>query len=165
MWAVIEIRLLGRVSVTVDDQPLTGEAAQRRRLALLALLCTSPPKPVGRDRLMVHLWPENDGESARHLLSSSLHVLRKALGADAVLTTGDQVELNAERVRVDVRDFDDAVRRGDCEAAVALYGGPFLEGLYISSTPDFEQWVDGRRAELARQHEAALEGCAQLRAP
>ncbi|HSJ06650.1 MAG TPA: tetratricopeptide repeat protein [Longimicrobiales bacterium] len=161
---MIEIRLLGRVSVTVDDQPLTGEAAQRRRLALLALLCTSPPKPVGRDRLMVHLWPENDGESARHLLSSSLHVLRKALGSDAVLTTGDQVELNAERVRVDVRDFDDAVRRGDCEAAVALYGGPFLEGLYISSTPDFEQWVDGRRAELARQHEAALEGCAQLRA-
>jgi DNA-binding SARP family transcriptional activator/TolB-like protein/Flp pilus assembly protein TadD len=164
MWAVIEIRLLGRVSVTVDGSPLTGEAAQRRRLALLALLCTSPPRPVGRDRLMVHLWPENDGESARHLLSSSLHVLRKALGADAILTTGDQVELNPERVRADVRDFDEAIRGGDCEAAASLYGGPFLEGLYISSTPDFEQWVDGRRAELARQHAAALEGCAQLRA-
>jgi DNA-binding SARP family transcriptional activator/TolB-like protein/Tfp pilus assembly protein PilF len=161
---VIEIRLLGRVSVTVDGIPLTGEAAQRRRLALLALLCTSPPKPVGRDRLMVHLWPENDGESARHLLSSSLHVLRKTLGADAILTTGDQVELNPERVRTDVHDFDEAIRRGDCEAAVSLYGGPFLEGLYISSTPDFEQWADGRRAELARQHAVALEACGQRRA-
>lgn len=158
---VIEISLLGRVAVIVGGEPLTGEAAQRRRLALLSLLCTPPLKPVSRDRLMLHLWPENDGDSARHLLSASLHVLRKALGAEAIIATGDQIELNAAMVRVDVVEFEDAVRRGDFEQAVALYGGPFLDGLFITSSADFEQWVDARREEVARLYVSALEHCAR----
>jgi hypothetical protein len=109
---MIEIALLGRVAVTVDGAPLTGEAAQRRRLALLALLCEAPLRPLSRDRLMLHLWPESDTESARRLLSASLYVLRKALGADAIRVCADQLELNAALVRVDAILFEDAARAG-----------------------------------------------------
>lgn len=110
---------------------------------------------------MVHLWPESDSDSARHLLSASLHVLRKALGSETISATGDHIELRADHVRVDVLEFEEAVQRGAAEQAAALYGGAFLEGLYISNAPDFEQWVDGRREELARLYVSVLEQCAR----
>jgi DNA-binding SARP family transcriptional activator/TolB-like protein len=160
---MIEIALLGRVAVTVDGVTVTGEAAQRRRLALLALLCEAPLRPVSRDRLMLHLWPESDTESARRLLSASLYVLRKALGADAIRVAGDQLELNAALVRVDAIRFEDAARTGDPEAALALYAGPFLDGFFVPGSPEYDQWLDLRRQELARLYASVLERCAEQR--
>jgi DNA-binding SARP family transcriptional activator/TolB-like protein/Tfp pilus assembly protein PilF len=161
---MIEITLLGRVLVTVAGVPIAGEAAQRRRLALLALLCDAPLRPVSRDRLMLHLWPDNDTESARRLLSASLYVLRKALGAEAILAPGDQLQLNAELVRVDAVAFEQAARGDDPEAALALYGGPFLEGLSVPGSPEYDQWLEARRTELAQLHARVLERCAGERA-
>jgi TolB-like protein len=40
---------------------------------------------------------------------------------------------------------------------VALSGGPFLDGFFLSGAPDFERWVDNERAGLARDHGEALE--------
>jgi DNA-binding SARP family transcriptional activator/tetratricopeptide (TPR) repeat protein len=160
---MVELTFLGRVSVRVDGVPITGEAAQRRRVALLALLADVPIRPVSRDRLMLYLWPDNDTESARHLLSSSLHVLRKALGPDSIRISGEQVELSADRVNVDVVSFEEAARAPDPERAVAVYGGPFLEGLVLPSSPEFEQWQELRRAELERLHAAVLEQLAEAR--
>lgn len=161
---MVEITLFGQVSAAVDGKPLSGESAQRRRIALLALLADTPLRPVSRDRLMLHLWPDSDTDSARHLLSAALYVLRKALGPDVILTSGDHVQLNAERVRVDVGEFEDAARNGDPERALGLYGGPFMDGLFLPSSPEFEQWQDGRRAELAALYAGALEGAAEARA-
>jgi DNA-binding SARP family transcriptional activator/TolB-like protein len=159
-----EITLLGGVAVLVDGQPLSGESAQRRRLALLALLADAPLRPVSRDRLMLHLWPDNDTDSARHLLSAALHVLRKALGPDVIVTSGDHVGLNARRVRVDVGRFEEAARGEDPERALVLYGGPFLDGLFLPTSAEFEQWQSGRRSELAATHAAVLERAADARA-
>jgi DNA-binding SARP family transcriptional activator/tetratricopeptide (TPR) repeat protein/TolB-like protein len=160
---MVEITLLGRVSVAVSGVPLTGEAAQRRRLALLAMLCEHPIRPVSRDRLMLHLWPDNDTESAKRLLSASLYVLRKALGADVILTPGDQLELNPALVQVDAVSFEEAARGDDPEAALALYGGTFLEGLYVPGSPEYDQWLESRRQELARLYANVLERCAAAR--
>jgi DNA-binding SARP family transcriptional activator/TolB-like protein/Tfp pilus assembly protein PilF len=161
---MVEITLLGRVSVQVDGQAVSGEAAQRRRLALLALLADPPLRPVSRDRLMLHLWPENGTDSARHLLSAALHVLRKALGPEVLRSSAEYLELSADRVRIDVAEFEQAVQGGDPEHALSLYGGPFLEGLFLSESPEFEQWRDGRRAELAGLYARVLEGAAEARA-
>jgi DNA-binding SARP family transcriptional activator/TolB-like protein/Tfp pilus assembly protein PilF len=160
---MIEIGLLGRVSVTVNGVTVTGEAAQRRRLALLALLCETPLRPVSRERLMLHLWPDSDTESARRLLSASLYVLRKALGQDAILAPGDQLQLNSSLVSVDAVRFEEASRGDDPEAALALYGGPFLEGLFVPGSPEYDQWLEGRRQEIARLYATVLERCAELR--
>lgn len=161
---MVEITLLGPVSVAVSGEPLTGEAAQRRRLAVLALLCTHPPRPVARDQLMGCLWPQSDGESARHLLSVAIHVLRKALGPEVIRSNGDQLELDPDLVRVDVNEFEAACEQGDHERAVSLYKGPFLDGLVISGTAEFEHWVDGRRTRLRQRYGTALEGVAATRA-
>lgn len=160
---MIEVSLLGRVAVAVDGVPLSGEAAQRRRLALLALLCVPAPRPLSRDRLMLYLWPESDGESARHLLSVAVHVLRKAGGHEALLTNGDEVALAPASVRVDVVAFEAALRGGDFEGAVALYGGPFMDGFHAGAGAELEEWVAGERTRLERAYAQALEGLAAAR--
>ena len=39
-----------------------------RPLALLAILAAAGAKGVSRDRVLTILWPESDGERARHAL-------------------------------------------------------------------------------------------------
>ena len=57
--------------------------------------------------------PEQRHERARHLLATSLYDLRQVLGDDAILATGEDLRLNAARVRSDVREFDAAIGRAD----------------------------------------------------
>jgi len=161
---MIEIALLGGVSVDVNGSPLSGEAAQRRRVAILALLAAALPRPISRDRLIGCLWPDNDEESARHLLSSALYVLRRGLGTDAVNASSGDVALSAAEVRSDVAEFRRAMAAGDVEGAVALYAGDFMDGFFVNDAPDFMQWVDGERAELRRLCGTGLEQAAKLRA-
>ncbi|NJD10097.1 MAG: hypothetical protein FIB01_06475 [Gemmatimonadetes bacterium] len=161
---MIDVTLLGGVSISTAGVQLSGEAAQHRRVALLALLAAPGLRSVSRDRLIGWLWPDHDPESARHLLSAALHVLRKALGPDAILTTGDDVALNPALVRVDVAAFREAVAAGELERALALYGGDFMEGFFVNDAADFSQWVDGERDELRRLFGETLERAAAARA-
>src|SRR5512142_1886808 len=160
---MIAVSLLGRVLVSVDGTPISGEAAQRRRVALLALLCTPPARPLSRDRLMLYLWPDSDVESARHLLSVAVHVLRKTFGHEVVLTTADEVSLAPGSVQVDVAAFEDAIARGEPEAAIALYGGPFMDGFHAGAGVELEQWIDEERTRLQRMFAQALEALADKR--
>jgi TolB-like protein len=40
---------------------------------------------------------------------------------------------------------------------VASYGGPFLDGFFVSDAPGFERWVEGERVAFARAFTEALE--------
>ena len=120
---------------------MAGRAAQRHRLALLALLAASGGGGVTRDKLIAYLWPEADEERGRHLLSNSVYMLRQALGDEALGGAGDVVRLDAASVRCDVRDFEDAISRGEFARAVGLYAGPFLDGFFLADAPEFERWA------------------------
>jgi TolB-like protein/DNA-binding SARP family transcriptional activator/Tfp pilus assembly protein PilF len=160
---MIEITLLGRVALAVDGRPVGGEAGQRKRLAVVALLALPPLRPVSRDRLVAYLWPERDADAARHLLSAAVHVLRKVLGADALLSNGDELALEPARVRVDVADFEAAIAAADWEAALALYGGPFLGDFNPGGSAELDRWIDGARERLERLHAEALQQLAEQR--
>jgi DNA-binding SARP family transcriptional activator/tetratricopeptide (TPR) repeat protein len=153
---MVTLRLLGSVALEGDEGPVAGRSAQRRRLAILALLSTAPRQTLSRDRIIGFLWPDADEDRARRLLSESLYVLRKALGEDAVLTPGDDLRLNPEVIRCDVAAFREAVDRGEFLVAVEVYRGPFLEGFFLSDAPDFEHWADGERARLSRSFGESL---------
>jgi serine/threonine-protein kinase len=142
-------------------QSLTGRAAQRKRQALLALLGSGPHPQVSRDKIVALLWPETDGERARHLLASSVYDLRQVLGDDAILASGDDLRLNPERVRSDVREFDAALERRDITAATSLRTGPFLDGFHVTGAPEFERWVDGERDRLEQRLAHAVERLAE----
>src|SRR5438045_5087526 len=65
---VIQLALFGSVSLTGTSGPLVRRAMQHRRKALLAVLASSTPEPLSRDRIVGLLWPESDDRTARHLL-------------------------------------------------------------------------------------------------
>ncbi len=52
---MISLRLFGGASLERDGEVLSGPPTQRHRLALLALLCISHPRPLSRDKLMGYL--------------------------------------------------------------------------------------------------------------
>ncbi len=155
------LRLLGSVFLEGPDGPVTGRAALRQRIALLALLAVEHPRPLSRDKLLASLWPESGTGEARHLLRSSLHILRSALGEDSVLSTGDDLRLNPDRLTCDLWEFEAALLRGDVEEAVAVYHGAFLSGFHLSEAAEFEHWTDGERSRLAGQYRQALEQLAE----
>jgi DNA-binding SARP family transcriptional activator/TolB-like protein len=161
---VLGVRLLGGASVERDADPLTGPATQRHRLALLALLATSHPGGLTRDKLLAYLWPTRADESARNLLNQSVYVLRKALGEDAILSVGEELRLDPRAVRVDVLEFEEALADGDPERAVELYRGPFLDGFFLPDAAEFERRVDADRARLRDRYRKALEGLAEASA-
>jgi len=81
---MITVQLLGGAYLRSGDALLSGPPAQRHRIALLTLVIASWPQPISRDRAMVLLWPERDTANARRLLNLAVHVLRAALGEDAI---------------------------------------------------------------------------------
>ena len=153
---MFQLKLLGGASIEADGVPLTGTVAQRRRLALLALLAASPAG-MSRERLVAYLFPEADSARAHRALSDALHGVRRSLGRDAVVATGDALRLDTALVSADVAEFNAALAADDLPRAASLYRGPFLDGFFVSDAPEFERWVAAERERLARQYADALE--------
>jgi DNA-binding SARP family transcriptional activator/TolB-like protein len=154
------LRILGGASIVGPDGPLGGRVAQRRHLALLSVLALAHQEGISRDKLIALFWPEAGTERARQYLSISVYVIRQALGQDAILSAGDDLRLNGERLRVDVVDFRSAVQRREIEVATDLYRGPLLDGFHLSDAPDFERWLESERQELEHEFRTALESAA-----
>ncbi|WP_420127733.1 BTAD domain-containing putative transcriptional regulator [Longimicrobium sp.] len=157
------LKVLGGAALLRGGVPVTGRAVHRRRLALLALLASARGRMVRRERLIGYLWPEHPGDSARHLLSESLYILRKAVGEDMFVSAGDEIALDPATVRSDLADFLAALEADDPEAAVAAYGGPFLDGFVVADAPEFERWAEEERDRHARAFARALEQLAEGR--
>ena len=148
---MIELRMLGRLSLTgADGREVRGLLGQPRRLALLAYLAAASPQGFHRrDTLLALFWPELDQEHARAALRQALHVVRDALGGDAVTSRGDEeIGLDFAQVLCDVAAFESALRNGKLEEALDLYRGALLEGFFISDAPEFERWLEAGRARL-----------------
>ncbi len=159
---MLTLSLFGGAYLGGGETPLTGRIVQRRRLALLALLASSRDRPVSRDKLIAYLWPESGATSARHSLSDSVHVIRKAVGEEAILAERDDLRLDPAALTCDVWDFEAALEAGDLERAVGLYAGPFLDGFFIGrDSLEFESWAASERDRLARAYMGALERLAR----
>lgn len=138
-------------------EPLGGAAAQRRTLALLAVLAASGEGGMTRDKLVALLWPESDPERARHALTQALYAARRALGADDLFVVGNDVRLNGAVATSDVQQLDVALAADELERAVALYQGPFLDGFFFPGSTEFEQWSSAQRARIEERIVNALE--------
>ncbi len=148
------LRTFGGLALEQDHTVASDWDKHRNGPAILTVLASDGP--VSRDRLMVMLWPESDSTRARGSLKQAVHQLRQMLGDFDAIRGERTLDLNPAVIQSDVRQFRDAVASGDLGRAVALYHGAFLDGIHLSDTPEFEQWVDERRRELAREVARAL---------
>jgi serine/threonine-protein kinase len=53
------------------------------------------------------------------------------------------------------------IAAGYLEAAVGHYRGPFLDGFYLSDSPEFEEWMISERARLEAEYTKTVERLAQ----
>jgi TolB-like protein/DNA-binding SARP family transcriptional activator/Flp pilus assembly protein TadD len=160
---MLQLRLFGGVRLEDASGSIGGRAAQKRRLALLAVLASSPGA-VTREKVIGLLWPDHGDERARHLLSTALYDLRKELGDEILLTEGGALELNDRVVRSDVEEFERAVAAGELERAIELHEGPFLDGFFLADAPEFERWAEAERERHAWTLRRALQDKAERHA-
>ena len=146
--------------MAVDGEPLTGEAAWPKSLALLVYMAREPG-PDRRDEILGVLWPDRDEKRARRALNQLLYTLRKTSPQLTLESVEDAVDFGRE-VWLDVEEFERRLEADDPEGAIALYEGPFLADVAVNE-PDFDHWADRQRADLQRKfRKAALELAAQL---
>src|SRR5262249_11091075 len=143
------------ISDATGVEPPLGK--HRKRLAFLAALAAGGARGVSRDRLLAWLWPESDTDRARNSLNQFAHGIRRDLGDHSLIGATGDLKLNALIIGSDIADFRVALKTGDYEAAVAIYKGPFLDGVFLRDVPDFERWVADTRAVLAEEYAAALD--------
>jgi non-specific serine/threonine protein kinase len=108
-----------------------AERCSRKGEWLLALLVLRRGREADRALLAGMLWPDTSEPQALYNLRRELTRLRRALGDEGERLRSPSphtLTLDTGGAEIDVVDFDDAIARGDLEAAVALYRGPFLEG-------------------------------------
>lgn len=139
-----------------DSIATIAVAGQRKALALLAILAVAGTRGVGRDRLLMLLWPDSDTERARGALKTMVHSLRRQLGSEAITGVAELL-LGPAEIGSDVACFRAAIAAGDDRGAVAAYTGPFLDSAYVDGSAEFDRWIDEERSRLAGEHRDALE--------
>lgn len=156
---MFRLNLLGAVALTDRTARLrNSDVGGTKPLGLLIyLLLEGAQRPVRRDRIVGVLWPESEQEKARQSLSQALYKLRTALGE--VVVSNGQEELGIDRTLItsDCFEFDEAVRSGRLEAAVALYGGDVASGLNVKDAPEFDQWLSNQRASWRARYVSVVE--------
>src|SRR5689334_16064033 len=106
---MMQLRLLGHPGLEgAPGEEASVLLAQPKRLALLTFLAVAGKSMRPRDRVLGTLWPDQPEERARHSLNQGLHVLRRELGLDAVVTRGEMLGLDPRVVWCDVVAFREA---------------------------------------------------------
>jgi DNA-binding SARP family transcriptional activator len=178
---MLSIQLFGTPQLTLDG---VAVKLTRRKSRALVYYWAAHSQPLTRDHLLAFFWPDTPRASAQQILRTTLHGLRKALGASLVVA-GDAIALALD-TQVDARDFERALAslsnlqppRGasnlqSLTSALDLYTGEFLADVSLPDTPAFDDWVVVQREHyrrlavrgltaISRQHEAAGEYAAAL---
>src|SRR3989442_1426202 len=158
------LELLGTLSLRDETRPVPVAAQQKRPLGLLAILGLGGTPGLSRDDIEAYVWPESSGARARRALGQTVYSIRQALGSDLRRSTARELRLNSDLFRVDVWEFEQAIRAGQWAAAVGHYRGPLLDGFHFAESSELESWIDTNRTRLRLDYQKALESLAHLAA-
>lgn len=168
---MLRLRLFGPPIIERDDTPLT-EFNNRKALALLFYLVLMPGQHQ-RHQIATLLWPELSEEKALSNLRYNLWTLRQALGELPIEASRLTIAFQANsEVWIDVHEFQVGLNPHNSSAepnvaqdisklqhAVELYRGDLLDGLELSGTPFFDEWLQEQRIHF---HLKAVDTLTQL---
>jgi DNA-binding SARP family transcriptional activator len=140
---VIRARVLGVPELWIDGSAPPAPLRWRKHFGLCLLLWNSPYRRVSRESALAMLWGDRGEREARHSLNEALRVMRKALGPDAIDTTGDRVQWLAP-IALDSELFE-AKEHQEPLAAATLIDGNWCEGFSVPDSTEFERWLDDER--------------------
>lgn len=139
-WAV-RIHCFGRSELIVDDAPVRfSRKAQKKPMQLVRAVVAMGGVNVPESRIIEALWPDAEGDAAHTAFATTLHRVRKLLGAEHVRLHEGRVSLDRHYVWTDVWAFErlnerinslgpaaGMERRGKLlERVLDLYKGHFL---------------------------------------
>jgi LuxR family transcriptional regulator, maltose regulon positive regulatory protein len=157
----LAIRTLGRFELARDGAPLEVHGkAQKKPLELLKALVALGAEGVDAARLAALLWPDAEGDAAKHSFDTTLYRLRKLLGRDDLLVLAEgKLSLDRGQCWLDVRAFEQAARDADADPAageLARLGRAVLDaypGHFLAADEDAPWAVELRdrlRSKLVR---------------
>ena len=174
--ARVSIRTLGAFAVLCHGEPVPASAWQSRKSRdALKILAGRRGRPITREALADHLWPDSDGSGNR--LSVVLSTLRSVLDAGKTQPSDHYLRADREAVRLDTDHVEiDAVvftqtatsalralRSGgsdvveELERAAAMYTGHYLEDdPYSDFTVDVRDELLSLSLEIKRELAGAL---------
>ena len=147
---MLRLGLLGRPSVTLNDEPVSGFISDKA-LALFCYLALN--KNIhAREKLANLLWGEFKRERAKANLRQALHNVQKLVPSYLEVTRKTVVFLQGQPHWIDATEFVSLVvtkSKGSqspfglesLETAVTLYRDDFLTDLYVDNAPEFENWL------------------------
>jgi DNA-binding SARP family transcriptional activator len=148
----LQVYALGGFEVRRDGKPLAfSRKLPRKPLQVLKFLVARGGRSVRHAEVLDALWPDESPGAAARAFDTALHRLRKLIGDECVLLRAGLVQLNAECVWVDAREFEHLPPH----KAVALYRGPLLPGEHG------EQWSLDGRDRLRRRFLRAVDALGQ----
>jgi DNA-binding SARP family transcriptional activator len=131
---MLDIRLLGPLEVEGDQGSISVGGHKQR--ALLCLLALNAGRVVATDRLLDELWGEHPPRTAATSLQNMVSNLRKALGAERLVTKApgyllavspEETDLGRfEQLLADARMLSGDARAKALRAALGLWRGPPL---------------------------------------
>lgn len=160
--------LLGGFDARLNGCTVAGISYNKMR-ALLAYLAVERERDHHREVLAELLWGDNDPITARSNLRRTLSDLRRVLElpTGTTLFSADKHTIRfIPNAYVDAIDFagqtptspnNHGAAQYNDERIIALYRGEFLAGLFLSDSPDFEDWLQIQREALLRRALALLE--------
>lgn len=149
---MLHLAVMGRLELrNADGGMVTSVLAQPKRFGLLAYLAIARPQGFRSRSEILHLfWPESDERRARNALNTAVAYLRRSLGDDVIVTRGDELGIDPDRLSCDVVAFRQAARDRRWATALDLYGGELLPAVTAGSV-EHERWIDTERRELLRE--------------
>ena len=144
---------LGESRVLVGGERVPNEEWQSPKAKELLYYFMTQSSAVRKESIFAALWPDATVGTANNNFHSSLRRLRRAIHPAVVVLEDRAYELNPYmEVWLDLSEFLDRVARADglgqgssdragqLEAALSLYGGPFMEEFY-------SEWAETTRRE------------------
>jgi DNA-binding SARP family transcriptional activator len=139
---VLAFRILGPFEVADGERPVVLGGPKQRALLAILVLCRG--EAVSSDRLIDQLWGQRPPATAVKTLQGYVSHLRKALGADVLLTRGGGYLLAASPDQIDAACFEAMVADASHELVV---GDPSdARELLVSA---LGLWRGGALADLA----------------
>src|SRR6478735_1584933 len=163
----IEFRLLGRLEVLRDGEPV--DLGSQRQRALLALLLVHAASVLSTDRILDELWGDSGTSDKHNSLWVYVSGLRGALEPDrakrsegtVLLTRSPGYVLSVDPSDIDVRRFERSVdeARNVADSDPASAAATLRDGLALWRGHALEEFVyEGwAQAEIARLEELRLE--------
>ena len=131
---------------------------QSKTVAFLAyLLLAQTGLRQRRDRLAGLLWPTLDQAHARSALRKTVHAVRSVLGAETIVSYGDEeLVIGPDVLWCDAVEFTSEIDAGHFGRALDLYRGDLMPGFHLPECGEFDLWLEEMRAAALERVVAAV---------